>query len=771
MLLIEDDEIDRMAFRRAMAAETTEYDCYFAESVQGAKELLKEGAFDVVVADYKLADGTAFDLFDLMADTPFIFATGGGDEETAVKALRAGAYDYLIKDHRRNYLKVLPLTLEKAYKQKQMNERLRLMETAVVNSQDAVAITNGDIMDLRFTYVNGAFEQMTGYKAPEVLGKPVILLLGEKTDKQELGRVFEMLKKKEAFRSEIINYKADGSEFWKEMNITPLFAPDGKVTHYVSIERDVTERKNAEQELLLAKKQADAAREAQQLFLANISHEIRTPMNAVIGMTHFLMESNPNPEQTDYLQALKFSADNLLALINDVLDFSKIEAGQLILEQTNFDLRALLQDVTQTFRFKMKQNADVLVHESIAPNIPKLLLGDPMRLTQILNNLLGNAGKFTEKGDISLAANILEVPGSDRCWVGINIKDTGIGMSQITMDSIYDKFKQADASTSRRYGGTGLGLAIVKELVDLHGGKISVESTVGKGTTFSVVLPFAHAVANEVEMALDASEDINQLVSNTIRQSKILVVEDNPMNQKLIRLILEQWGCDYRLAENGRIALDFVQNGSFDIVLMDIQMPVMDGYETTKAIRAMEGNANQHIPIIALSATTVNSEKDKIFAAGMDSFLSKPFTPNKLKKAVFNSLHQRSAEKSEDADVENRKQPIFDFSHIKSTFGGNNEFVKEMVQIFLEENPKDLADIEKYLNEKNADMLRRAAHKIKSGYLLLQMNELHALAFRVEMEASSIRPQYETLHQIFQRLTAESTSVYGQLKQAMHALG
>jgi len=512
---------------------------------------------------------------------------------------------------------------------KNAEKEMTLFSAAIDHSTTSVAITdkNGYIR-----YTNPFFTLATGYTFDELFGTKIQNYIAK--DNPSTKAMRKELREGRIWKGELNHFNKSGNLLTQLTSIAPIRNKRGEVSNYVIVSEDITERKTAETELRQAKEQAESANRAQEQFLSTISHELRTPMNAVIGISNLLLEEEPRPDQAENLRILKFSANNLLALINDLLDLNKIEAGKLDILPKDFDLEHSLNDIKKTHSLRAS-NKGVELIVNVEKDVPKILVGDAHRLNQILNNLVGNAVKFTDKGKIEIRVKALMAVDS-KVELNFTVKDTGIGIHADKLLHIFDAFSQASAITNRIYGGTGLGLAITKRLIELQGGKISVISETSKGSTFVFNLSFKKSE----KAALPKEEEVKYYTG--LSGIRILLVEDNKVNQKVAGKFLAKWDAVVDIADNGKDALEMIKSDSYDVVLMDLLMPVMDGYEATKQLR--KNKKFETLPIIALTASAMSHEREKAFECGVNDYICKPFVPselyNKIAKYAYSDINK-----------------------------------------------------------------------------------------------------------------------------------
>lgn len=740
-------------------------------------------------------------------------------------------------------------------------ESMSLFEEVVRNSKDGVIITQANFSDPdgpTILYVNEAFTQISGYQGDEIIGKTPRMLQGEKTDKAILKKCRAALEAGQPFQAEMINYHKNGSAYWLDISIIPIRNEHGRITHFAAIERDSTERKNFEAELVQAKTsaekaqkkaeeiaqfplhnpdpllkididreallfvnpaaynkysdilkkgiahplladiirdarkayderkpitrevtvgkityqqvvtanflageqtatiysyditklkkteetlreeslKAEAASRAKSDFLANMSHELRTPMNGVLGMAGLLKDMSLSPEQRELVQTIFNSGESLLLLLNDILDLSKIEAGQLTLEDIPFNLNATLHETVRLLE-PLAKNKNISLNHFYNATTPDCVIGDPARIRQVVTNLVGNALKFTHQGYVKLDISSRRLPTGVTEFL-FRIDDTGIGISEKHLGKIFQKFTQADESTTRRFGGTGLGLTVCKLLVEAMGGTIGVESLLGKGSSFWFTLPLHIANAEQTERLIQENMTVQSSETTEVDFSKhrILVIDDHPINLFFAKKLLMKFGFGtVDTAEDGKTALHMIEKGRYDMIITDCQMPEMDGYEVSRAIRQREIITGKRTPVIAMTANAMVGDREKCLDAGMDDYVSKPINSNRLMEVLIKYLTRteplpnqplpkirkiRDAQQDHE-DVATQEPtpgpalPPVDLAHLSLYIGDDPAERKMVFDMFTKGAEESLAILAGHMMDGEHVLWKKAAHKLKGS--------------------------------------------------------
>jgi PAS domain S-box-containing protein len=540
---------------------------------------------------------------------------------------------------------------------------------------------------------------------------------------------------------------------------------DGTEPYIIGFSQDITERIKAEKELLIAKQMTEQASKAKEIFLANMSHEIRTPMNGVLGVARLLDKTYLNTEQKNYVKLITESANNLMVIVNDVLDVEKIASGKFELEHLPFRLADKISLTMQPFEYKAEEKLIALKFENLLPE-GLVVVGDPYRLGQVMNNLIGNALKFTHNGKIVVTAKV-EKEEDNNIIIVFSVADSGIGISEDRLGDIFNPFVQASTDITRKYGGTGLGLSICKSLVEMQGGVVSVKSIVNEGTTFSFSIRYGLGDASMLEG--EPEEDI--ITDTGIK--KVLVAEDVVLNQFLVKHMLENWGIEVDIANNGLEALDKVRGNDYDVILMDIQMPEMDGITATAIIREMKDKQKATIPIIALTANALKGDSDRYLKAGMNGYISKPYTETMLYAALKSAANNKgyAGVKEEDRQpvvpehkspaailVEDKTESLYDLTLLWSVANDDEAFIRKVLATYMDTVPADIDRLEDALAENDWNTVGKQAHKLKPAIDYMGIKALKNVIRKMEAIPDDINEYNrnakilkETMAQVFEQ--------------------
>lgn len=631
-----------------------------------------------------------------------------------------------------NFIAIETDTTEKKKKALKIRNILETQKSIFDGVGHAVMFTNADGI---IQIINKAGLTLVGYTLDEVVGK---MSLVDFHDAQEVLKRSQVLtlelgeKVTPDFNTFIAkatleNSHMDANEWtyvaksgkripvW--MSVTCIKNTEGNILGYFSAAEDYTKKKQAEADLIKAKNLAELAVYTKDSFLTNMSHEIRTPLNAIIGFTELLSQRKMDAVQSEYVGNIQTAGDNLLLLINDILDLSKIESGQLVIESRPFNLKDVLKHVYNLLKVKADQKGLEFRLSSDA-DMPEIVIGDRGRLNQILINLVGNAVKFTETGEVSMAVKKMKETETT-ITLRFSIKDTGIGITQEKSSKIFERFMQAEDSTTRKFGGTGLGLNIVKQLVELQNGQILLKSSLGKGSEFYFSLEFLKAKTTVADTFVKNSLDLKSL-----GKLSILLCEDNEMNKRLAKIVIEKFGFKLDIASNGNEGIDLLKKNKYDLILMDLQMPVKDGYQTTIYIR---NELKMSIPIIAMTAHSLVGEQQKCFDIGMNDYVGKPFKPAELLDKIQQVLAVKSEKEFtnpiviESIPVKITEKKAVDLSYLDAIIENDKNLKIEMIELFIQNVPNDVALLGKAILEQNVIEIKRMAHHMKSSLAMFSL--------------------------------------------------
>lgn len=597
-------------------------------------------------------------------------------------------------------------TIQDITERKRIENEMRIAEkqyrSLFEHSQHMICIHDlqGNIMS-----INPAGAHAVGFEPEEVIGRSIKTFFWLKSPDEYEKYLHAINHNGQAQGLLRLSLRDGSTTYWLYNNI--LLADLEGNPYVLSSNVEITGRYEMEKELRNAKRLAEEALVMKDRFVANISHELRTPMNAIIGFSDLLLKTNLNEEQREYLQAIHIAGDNLTSMINDVLDLAKIEAGKIEFEAKPFMVRNVMSNTHRLLSQNATQSR-LSFEWKCDPAVPSYVLGDELRLTQILINLVGNAVKFTEKGFVHFSCKIRNET-DESLELEFLVEDSGIGIAAEKLNVIFDPFIQGSAESTRKFGGTGLGLSIVRDLVELQGGSVSVESAEGIGSAFTVILPMKKVsmeVIQQVEKALQPVESPGNV--------HVLLVEDQPLNQQLAKKLIFDFGFTAEIAFNGKAAVDHLRMETFDVVLMDLQMPEMDGYDATKIIREKLG---LDIPIIALTAHSSAGEREKCLAIGMNDYLVKPFRAQELYFKIVSAVRKQVSGNIPSPDVS-------DENPLRALAGGDLKFEKEMLEMMLKSIPEDFSLIEEAVASNDIQTIKITAHRLKSSIALLGEKEL-----------------------------------------------
>ncbi|TRX01526.1 response regulator [Flavobacterium gawalongense] len=748
------DDLPENLFALEVILSNENYLCVKANSGNEAlKILLHQQDFAIILIDVQMPIMDGFETVELIRQieklkhVPIIFLTASIDNSIQIfKGYQAGAVDYMIKPLSPEILKAKVAIFVDLHKKnqellvqaeqlKRLNTDLRAQKLLSEYSLSLIEASHDPLFAIspegKITDMNNASVKVTGISREKLIGTDFFDYF---TEPQKAREVYQKVFEKGSVSDSPLILRHKKGKLIDVLFNGSVYKDDREnVLGVVIVARDVTDQKRIATELIEARVFAELATaiaeeakinaesatiiaenavKAKQQFLSNMSHEIRTPMNAIIGFTKVVLKTDLSTKQKEYLNAIKISGDALIVLINDILDLAKVDAGKMTFEKTPFKMKSSISAMLHLFETKIQEKNLKLVKEYDS-KIPDVLVGDPVRLHQVILNLVSNAVKFTTKGKITVSVNLLHEDG-DKVILKFAVTDTGIGISNEKIGTIFENFQQATSETSRLYGGTGLGLAIAKQLIEPQGGSIRVKSTINEGSTFSFTLPFQKTNADaELEKELIELE-------TEIKNIKVLVVEDIALNQLLMKTLLDDFGFARDIAENGKIAIEKLKEKDYDVILMDLQMPEMNGFEATEYIR---NTMNSTIPIIALTADVTTADLAKCKAVGMDDYLAKPVDERLLYSKIVGILNKSKLAKIneilEEEQHTKKKLRCIDLVYLNQRTKSNPKLMTEMISLYLAQTPLLLDTIKQSLEAQNWHVLGAAAHKMIPSFSIM----------------------------------------------------
>lgn len=636
---------------------------------------------------------------------------------------------------------------------KKQDEALKILAAIIESSEDAIISKS---LDGKIETWNPGAQKIFGYSADEIIGKEGSVLFAPDKENEETHLIEKLKNSESIFHFETVRRRKDGRLIDVSLTISPIKDNNGTIVGISKIIRDISVRKKSEQALLESKReleilntalegardQAMAASKLKSEFVANMSHEIRTPLNGIVGMTNILLRTKLNEKQKEYAKSIKDSGKALMSIVDDVLDFSKIEAGKLSLEVIEFDLIALVDSVCKILN-EQSRVKNLHLKTYFDPELPRYVRGDPGRLRQVLVNIISNAIKFSHEGTV-LVRVITESSSKQHLNVRFEVNDEGIGLSDAEKELLFQPFVQADGSISRRFGGTGLGLSICKRLIELMNGDIGVESVKGDGSTFWFTIPLEAVTLDDIDSVQSMSGDNHEAISH---EGLILVVEDHAVNQQVVRIHLEEMGLSCVTVSTGLEALEAVQCNDYALILMDCQMPEMDGYTAARLIRESENNSGKHVPIIAMTANAMAGDRERCILAGMDDYLGKPIDSRQFTDMITKWLPAKmKIIQHEPIDIESLTKRFGSDAHRNLLLATYKKEVPDLVKSVLD-----------WRENRDGDELSRLVHGLKGISSTVFANEMKTIC--TEIENALLEGDLQKVEVLVEKLELESEAI------------
>ena len=644
-----------------------------------------------------------------------------------------------------------------------INDHTELFGKLLNQTFDALLVSKLRGSDLKTVFANQTFYSISGLDEKDVIGSRPRITASSISANNLYDSILTNYKNDSLFEAECTCLNKTGSPFWAIIKSFPLNADGEKFC--VTILKEITIRKKRENELKRALKEAESSKIVKDKFLANMSHEMRTPLNGILGMTQLLESKELDKENSDYVEEIKLSAENLLAIVNDILEFNFLKSTHFKLENRKFNIRKLLHQVVDNVRDKTEEKG-LGLELVISENVPDYLVGDSVRFSQIVMNILNNSIKFTKEGEIAI---FVTNRGSknDKIPIELKIKDTGIGISESMIENIFESFSQASKSTSYKFGGTGLGLSLVKQLVGYMDGNVDVESTEGEGTSVFLQIPFY------LPEKADGFKTLKSSTADSKRESfsghKILIVDDYTVNRRIVKGMMKKLGVSADEAEDGTTALEMVDQNHYSAIFMDVHMPGMGGLEATKRIREHEEESKRDVPIIAITASVLDRDIEECKQAGMDGFIAKPFTYDELYNR-FKEFIKNGRSSNPNKTGQNSDSSGLDLKNLYELTGGDEDLLKEIMELFLDQTPGLMSNIISHFSRNEYDQVKEFSHTLKPTFTYVGMEKATELAEKIELLAGENKPDSKQLEMLIHELNEICSQAINKVKKARSSM-
>ena len=644
-----------------------------------------------------------------------------------------------------------------------INDHTELFGKLLNQTFDALLVSKLRGSDLKTVFANQTFYSISGLDEKDVIGSRPRITASSISANNLYDSILTNYKNDSLFEAECTCLNKTGSPFWAIIKSFPLNADGEKFC--VTILKEITIRKKRENELKRALKEAESSKIVKDKFLANMSHEMRTPLNGILGMTQLLESKELDKENSDYVEEIKLSAENLLAIVNDILEFNFLKSTHFKLENRKFNIRKLLHQVVDNVRDKTEEKG-LGLELVISENVPDYLVGDSVRFSQIVMNILSNSIKFTKEGKIAIFVTNRDSK-NDKIPIELKIKDTGIGISESMIENIFESFSQASKSTSYKFGGTGLGLSLVKQLVGYMDGNVDVESTEGEGTSVFLQIPFY------LPEKADGFKTLKSSTADSKRESfsghKILIVDDYTVNRRIVKGMMKKLGVSADEAEDGTTALEMVDQNHYSAIFMDVHMPGMGGLEATKRIREHEEESKRDVPIIAITASVLDRDIEECKQAGMDGFIAKPFTYDELYNR-FKEFIKNGRSSNPNKTGQNSDSSGLDLKNLYELTGGDEDLLKEIMELFLDQTPGLMSNIISHFSRNEYDQVKEFSHTLKPTFTYVGMEKATELAEKIELLAGENKPDSKQLEMLIHELNEICSQAINKVKKARSSM-